>query len=244
MAASAVFGSGSLLLLGLFLFLGSFELVSLALSTPVALTLDSALSLLFFLQHSGMLRRSFRQRLVRLAPEHTHAAIYSASSGTTLLVLLLFWQRTSIVLLSLTGPARWIVHLLFVFASLSFGFAVRALRAFDPLGLRPLMARLRGKRSRGLPLTIRGPYRWVRHPLYSLSLVLVWACPTFTLDRLLFSLLWTAWILVGAVLEERDLVSEFGQAYRDYQRRVPMLIPWHTPTDDNAPQAGVWTRGE
>ena len=34
-----------------------------------------------------------------------------------------------------------------------------------------------------------------------------------------------AWIVVGAWLEERDLVAEFGQACRDYELRVPRLIP-------------------
>ena len=37
--------------------------------------------------------------------------------------------------------------------------------------------------------------------------------------------LWTAWIVIGSILEERDLVFEFGDVYREYQRRVPMFIP-------------------
>jgi protein-S-isoprenylcysteine O-methyltransferase Ste14 len=35
----------------------------------------------------------------------------------------------------------------------------------------------------------------------------------------------TAYVLVGTLLEERKLVREFGEAYRDYQRRVSMLVP-------------------
>ncbi len=56
-------------------------------------------------------------------------------------------------------------------------------------------------------------------------LVLIWSTPRFTTDQLLFNVLWTAWIVVGAGLEERDLVADFGQTYREYQRSVPMLIP-------------------
>ncbi|MCK7479628.1 MAG: hypothetical protein M0C28_21625 [Candidatus Moduliflexus flocculans] len=57
-------------------------------------------------------------------------------------------------------------------------------------------------------MTITGPYRLVRHPLYLLSIVMIWSCPDLTTDRLLFNLLWTGWIVVGAYLEERDLVAD------------------------------------
>ena len=37
------------------------------------------------------------------------------------------------------------------------------------------------------------------------------------------------WIVFGTVLEEKDLVAEFGETYRDYQKNVPMLFPWRFP---------------
>jgi protein-S-isoprenylcysteine O-methyltransferase Ste14 len=46
------------------------------------------------------------------------------------------------------------------------------------------------------------------------------------LDRLLYNVLWSIWVVIGTFLEERDLVVDFGEPYRDYQRKVPMLIPW------------------
>jgi protein-S-isoprenylcysteine O-methyltransferase Ste14 len=47
-----------------------------------------------------------------------------------------------------------------------------------------------------------------------------------TADRVLFNVLWTSWMILGMYLEERDLVAEFGVAYREYQQAVPRLIPW------------------
>ena len=65
----------------------------------------------------------------------------------------------------------------------------------------------------------------VRHPLYLFSILMIWSCPDLTTDRLLFNILWTVWIVIGAFFEERDLVAEFGDLYLEYRKRVPMFIP-------------------
>jgi len=41
-----------------------------------------------------------------------------------------------------------------------------------------------------------------------------------------------AFIIIGSVLEERDLVANFGVSYVKYQQKVPMLVPWRIPGDD------------
>ena len=104
-----------------------------------------------------------------------------------------------------------------------------ALGGLDSLGLRAVIRHSRGRAAQDLPLAIRGPYRWVRHPLYLFALVMIWTAPDLSADRLLFNVLFSLWIVVGTMLEERDLVAAFGQPYREYQRRVPMLFPSRRP---------------
>ena len=70
-----------------------------------------------------------------------------------------------------------------------------------------------------------GVYRAVRHPMYLGFLIAFWVAPVMTVSHLLFALGTTAYILIAVRFEERDLVSEFGKDYLDYQERVGMLLP-------------------
>ena len=227
--AARVLGGTSLLALVVFLLWGPVQVVDLNLTTAGALGFDGLLCLAFFLQHSGMVRKSFQDRLATFVPSHFNGAIYATASGVVLLALLVFWQPTELTLARVDGSGRWILRVACVAAGLGFVWGIRALGTFDPFGVRPIKASLSGKTLREQALTIRGPYKWVRHPLYSCVLVLLWCYPDFTADRLLFNTAWTSWIFIGTILEERDLVSAFGAQYREYQRNVPMLLPLRIP---------------
>ena len=192
-----------------------------------ALTWDAALSFLFFLQHSGMVRRSVRRFLH--IPEPYWGAFYAATSGIALAIVMVLWQASDVPVLVLTGWLRTAAYVCAVLALLFFIWGIVALRSFDPCGVGPIRAHLRGVKTRPMPFVVRGPYRWVRHPLYFAILVLFWAYPDLTLDRLLFDVLWTVWIIVGTRLEEADLLTDFGEDYARYRREVPALVPWRGP---------------
>ena len=218
-------GGGSLLLL----LVGGVGLVRLQLPDGAALAWDAGLSLAFFVQHSLMVRRSVKARMARHLPARYLGAVYAMASGIVLAAVALLWQRTGGRILLVEGPARWLLHLVDGLALAGFAWGVVSLRHFDPFGVRPIRLHALGRTEPPSVLTVRGPYRWVRHPLYLVVLVLLWASPVVTADRLLLDVLWTAWIVAGTILEERDLLAEFGAPYHDYQRRVPMLVPWRGP---------------
>jgi protein-S-isoprenylcysteine O-methyltransferase Ste14 len=220
-----VFGGGSLLMFGTFCYAGPLHLIKLGLTQSKKLLLDSFLSLAFFLQHSGMVRKSFRNYLARFVPETYVSALYAFTSGIVLIAVVVLWQETSGTVVKVGGVPRLLLRAAFVASIAGFIWGIKALGYFDPFGIRTIVSHLHGKKPKVIPLTIRGPYRWVRHPLYLFVLVMIWSHPYLTWDRLLFNILWTVWIYIGAILEERDLVEDFGDAYRRYQKKVPMIVP-------------------
>ncbi len=219
-----ILGGMSLLLFLIFLFHGPLNLLNLHLAETGVLWFDAGLSLLFFIQHSGMVRKPFRRWLGRVIPEEYAGVVYAIVSGIILTLVILLWQTTPTVITT-SGLVRWVFRAAFLLPLLGFYWGVKALRFFDPFGLAPLFNLLRGTNPTPLPLTVAGPYRWVRHPLYLFMIVMFWCYPDLTRDRLLFNVLWTVWIVIGSHLEEIDLVAEFGDAYREYQKRAPMLVP-------------------
>ena len=234
--AATVAGGGSLILFAVFLFAGSLHLVPMGLSDRAAFAWDGLLSLLFFVQHSSMLRKPFRLYLSRIIPAAYHQALFAIVSGMTLTALLLLWQPSSVLLYELHGLPRRLVRGCFFLAITGFAWGALALRLFDPFGRTPIIAHRQDRPLPPQPLVIRGPYRFLRHPLYFFTLMVIWSSPQMTADRLLFNLLWSLWIFVGTILEEADLLAGFGEAYHAYQQKVPMLIPWRKPSSDGPTQ--------
>ena len=68
-------------------------------------------------------------------------------------------------------------------------------------------------------------YRFVRHPIQLGVLLLLWGAGTMSYDRLIMALCCTAYVLIALPLEERELVAQYGDAYRRYQQLVPRLFP-------------------
>jgi protein-S-isoprenylcysteine O-methyltransferase Ste14 len=228
-ALATLLGGGSLLLFGAFLFVGPLGLIDLGLDRGQVLAWDAALCLAFCAQHSVMVRRGFRQRVERIVPPYYYSAIYAVASGVVLLALTMMWQEYPVIVMKAEGAARWLARVVFLAAIPGFLWGARSIPRFDPLGVGPIKARLSGREPQGSPFAVRGPYRWVRHPQYFFSLVLIWWYPDLTADRLLLNVILTVWIVLGTILEERDLVLEFGDDYATYQRHVPILLPWRPP---------------
>lgn len=65
-----------------------------------------------------------------------------------------------------------------------------------------------------------------RHPWYLATLILVWTYfREMYVSTLIVNIILTIYLIIGTVLEERKLIIELGDSYRDYMNRVSMLFP-------------------
>ncbi len=107
-----------------------------------------------------------------------------------------------------------------LFSALMLGLAFMQTDALSFVGLRQLF-----EKEEADVLVTRGLYRLVRHPLYTFGLLFIWLSPTVTQNSITVYAGATIYTLVGAYFEERKLLRDYGEAYAEYQRNTPMLIP-------------------
>ena len=194
--------------------------------TVTAVVIDVLLLALFGVQHSVMARAGFKRWWTRVVPPSAERSTYVLASNICLIALLAAWfpitndiwrvtAQPWRAILTATTVVGWVITLL----------STVLIDHFDLFGVRQVIARWRGRRLVEHRFSTPLFYRVVRHPLYLGFLIAFWVTPRMTLGHLLFAAGMTGYILLAVRFEERDLVRVFGNQYRDYRRRVPMLIP-------------------
>jgi protein-S-isoprenylcysteine O-methyltransferase Ste14 len=192
-----------------------------------AFLIDVGLLVLFGVQHSLMARARWKQWWTSIVRPAIERSLYVLLASGILLALFWFWQPIPLVIWQISNPllrasingiclAGWAVVVLATFQ----------LDHYELFGLRQVW-RATHNRPQVTP-EFRTPflYRIVRHPLMSGFLLAFWATPVMTIDRLVFAVGMSLYILIGLAFEERALRREFGPVYEKYEAAVPRLIPF------------------
>jgi len=175
--------------------------------------------ILFCTSHSLLVTTQFKEYMHGYVSQSNYRLFFNMVSLAFLGAII--WTYSSIDHVTLLAfewqyLAGWIIVL--VGAALGF-ISFKSYNAAEFLGL--------AKESMNQHLSISGMNRYVRHPLYSSTFIMLWGALLIEPTRayLGFAAILTLYIIIGTRLEEKKLIQAFGQDYRDYQKRVPMFFP-------------------
>jgi len=198
-----------------------------------SLAIDALLLGVFAIQHSVMARPAFKAWWTQFVPKAVERSTYVLLASLALVLLFWQWRPLPSVIWTVSAPAGvialWVLCALGWLTVLSSTFLINH---FDLFGLRQVWAYASGREIPPQDFVTPLFYRVVRHPLYLGFIVAFWAAPTMTLGHLVFAIATTAFILIAIQFEEHDMVTLFGDAYRRYQRRVSMIVPWIPSSKD------------
>ena len=183
-----------------------------------------AAALLYGFIHSLIAANGFKHLIYRLLGEGAkkyYRLFYSLFASVTLLpVLILPAVIPDQTLYKIPEPLVYFTVFIQIVSVLLLVYSVLQTGALQFIGLSQAFGLKREDK-----LNTDGLYRYMRHPLYTFSLLVLWLTPTMTRNFALLYAALTVYIIIGAIFEERKLLQTFGAAYQEYRAKTPFLIP-------------------
>lgn len=180
--------------------------------------------ILYCAVHSFFADHSVKQNIQKFTGSRFryYRLCYSLFSVVTLVLLL--WYQFSIKSTWLYTSVISYASLLLVMPGLVIMLICISKYFYEQSGIKALQ---KGTPAFTSTLQQKGLHKYIRHPLYFGTLLFVWGL--FFLFPLLYNLIAaiaiTIYVLIGIRWEEKKLLLEYGEEYRQYAGRVPKLIP-------------------
>lgn len=191
-----------------------------------SLLINGLLLSLFVIQHTIMARPAFKLAWTGIIPRAAERSTFVLLASSILLFIFWQWRPLPEIVWEVKRPVA--AGALTALSLMGWGIVLAAsfmVSHFDLFGLRQSWLEFRGKLYRPIGFRLVGLYKLVRHPLMLGFLIAFWATPVMTVGHLFFAIMTTGYIIMGIWFEERDLVAEHGESYREYRRTTRAVVP-------------------
>lgn len=182
--------------------------------------------LTYFALHSLLASLAMKQKVaaVRRQWMPRYRIVFNTLAILLLLPLLYLWQQAAgEPIWQRPETLRWVFDALALAALIGFIHSTRYYDMGEFFGWRQWRGKVTSVEDQE-HLQLSPYHRFIRHPWYFFALVLLWTRDMDPASLLSISFI-TAYFVIGSRLEERKLRQYYGQAYADYCRAVPGLIP-------------------
>jgi len=181
------------------------------------------LLLVMLLHHSVFARPWLQERLISMTSRAVERTLYVFVTTVLNQWVMASWKPMPHEVWSLQGPFAWIMELL-CFTGFAWSLLTIVSTAYNDLfGFREAFT---GVPPKPVPRYIPLVYQYMRQPLWFGMVLALWSAAEMSAGRLLFTVTWTIYSWIAGHMQERDLLRRYGKEFEDYQRRVPMLIPF------------------
>lgn len=193
-----------------------------------ALVTDLILLSLFAIQHSVMARPAFKKWWTPLVGPAMERSIYVLLASLILFLLYWKWQPIDGVIWQVENTVvETILYVLFATGWLIVLLSTFMINHFELFGLKQVYENLKSIEPKPVAFKLSLFYSIVRHPIMLGFIIAFWSTPQMTMSHLVFAATTTVYILVAITyLEERGLVKMHGAQYKEYQSKVPKIIPF------------------
>jgi methanethiol S-methyltransferase len=199
-------------------------------ASPMKYTALIMLWIIWCVIHSSLISSSLNKHVKNRLERYYkfYRLFYNLVALATLIPLILYSQN-------LKGPvlSRWEGYMTFVqllLLTVAITLFIAGGLKYDILQFSGIRQIRSGKSHSALSesgeINTTGILSVTRHPWYLAAMILVWVdYREMYVSKLIVNIVLTGYLIVGTILEERRLMIEFGDSYRDYMGRVSMLLP-------------------
>lgn len=193
-----------------------------------ALLVNVLLLSVFAIQHSVMARPAFKKWITSIINPAIERSTYVLWSSLALILMYWKWQPMKTIIWEAENHTVALVLTgVFFFGWLVVALSTFMISHFELFGLTQVFDNLKNKQTQNPKFQTNYLHKIVRHPIMLGFIIAFWATPLMTFGHLLFAIVTTLYILSAVkYLEEKDLRKSIGKEYEEYQKKVPMIIPF------------------